>query len=151
MLDPADGDYILETPTARRGIVRPSTIASGEGFVSKELKRFLVIIQLGNTHIDRLKSLIPTLQDALARLSTKAPEQAFRSVGADQFGYIIKTDRVPRQIKAALESPGQRLPGKLLGPMPFLSNDDSILILELGPDFFASVGFTRVGTWLQHN
>ena len=118
--------------------------------MTKELKRFLVIVQLGNTHIDRLKTLIPTLQDALGRLSVKAPEQAFRSIGADQFGYIIKTDRVARQIKAALESPGDRLTGKL-GPMPFLNNDDSMLILELGPDFYAAVGFTRVGTWLQHN
>ena len=80
---------------------------------------------------------------------------AFRSVQADYFGYVIRTNFKARQINSAIESPGMGIvsDGETydFDVEPFLDNKDGVLVLEIGDDFIAGVGFTRIGTWLQHH
>ena len=109
-------------------------------------RSYLVVIELADTKVDRLKMLAPSLIDVLNSLSNTPSEQAFRSVNADLFGYFVKTKLVSRQISAAIQSPNPKL-----NITPFLTNEDGIFVLELGDDFLAGKGFTRAATWLQHH
>ncbi len=120
--------------------------------MTEETRRYLVIVELSDTAIERLQILVPRLQNILARLSTEPPQQAFRSVSADMFGYFIRSTLVAGQISARIESPGKQ--GPRHGPpieQPVLLGKDSLFIIEIGEDFSAGRGFTRAGAWLQHH
>lgn len=122
--------------------------------MEKEGSRFLVVLRLGSTSPQRLTDLIPALQDTLQGLSTEPIEQAFRSATADVFGYFIRAKRYASQIYSAIQSPG--LPAHEREPdttymTEFLDNQDHLMVLEIGEDFRAGQGFSRVGAWLQHH
>jgi len=109
--------------------------------------KYLVIIQLHDTKTSRLASLVPSLQNGLARISEVAPELALRSTTADYFGYFIKTKLRPAQIEANLKSPGPKFSSEGM----ILDGRDSVLIIEIGQSFSARDGFSRALTWLQRH
>ncbi|SEG61170.1 hypothetical protein [Bosea lathyri] len=113
-----------------------------------KLKRFLVLVRVYDTTRDNLAKVVPPLQAQLAQLGQGSPEQVFRSLGGDTFGYFISSKLASGQILAALESPGK---GGYAGTEPFLGGKDALFVMEIGSDFQASQGFTRAGTWLQRN
>jgi len=117
---------------------------------SEEPRRFLVVIQLKDTKPARLQWLVPSLQDVLTRISIAPYELAFRAITADLFGYVITSKRSAPQIAATIESPGSR---SIFAEFiePFLAGDDHVLVVELGHEFSAGAGFTRLGTGLQRH
>lgn len=121
--------------------------------MADEAYRYLVILHLNDSSVDRLRTLIPSLQKVLERISIAPTEQLFRSVTADVFGYLITSRLEPGQISAAIESPNRKHrdlnePGAI---DPFMTNSDGIAVIEIGDKFTAGYGFTRAGTWLQHH
>ena len=120
-----------------------------------ETKRYLVILNLKSTEPARLQTLVPSLKAVLSNVSTEPIEQVFRSVTADVFGFFIRSRLVPRQIVAAIQSPGKALWQKdndrIPDIGPFLQSGDGLMVVEIGEDFQAEAGFTRAGTWLQHH
>ena len=110
--------------------------------------RYLVLVKLHDSSPAKLVKLVPRLQEQLSRLSKATPEQVFRSATADVFGYFISSTLKARQIVAAIESPGSSY---LSDVEPILDGKDGLFVLELADDFTATTGFTRSGTWLQHN
>lgn len=119
--------------------------------MTKAGKQFLIVIQLGNTEVSRLQSLVPRLQEHLARISTEPVEQAFRSVTADLFGYVIRSRMVAGQIAASIETPQKD--DSLFAPTvsPLLDGRDNLFVVELGEDTETRRGFNRLGAWLQHH
>ena len=120
--------------------------------MAEETRRYLVILSLSDTTPQRLETAVPHLRDILARLSTTAPETAFRSKKADMVGFFIRSTKVAAQISARLESPGKE---SFYADTPIeeppLSGADSLFVVEIGEDFKAGRGFTRAGTWLQRH
>ena len=110
--------------------------------------RYLVVLQLGNAQPERLAEVVQGTQSVLEQISTEPVELAFRSATADIFGYLLRTKFHAGQINGRLESPSKYA---FRGQQPFLDNKDAVLVVEVGEDFRAGVGFTRVGTWLQHH
>ncbi len=118
-------------------------------------RRYLVILNLKSTEPARLQTLVPSLKDVLSNVSTEPIEQVFRSVRADVFGFFIRSRLVAGQIVAAIQSPGkkswQQDNDRIPDIAPFLQSGDGLMVVEMGEDFRAEVGFTRAGTWLQHH
>ena len=118
-------------------------------------RRYLVILNLESTELARLQTLIPSLEAVLSNVSTEPIEQVFRSVTADVFGFFIRSRLVAPQIVAAIQSPGknrwQQDNDRIPDIEPFLQSGDGLMVVEIGEDFKAEVGFTRAGTWLQHH
>ena len=115
-------------------------------------KTLLVVVQLGNTAVERLQRVAPALIAALDKLSVMKPEPAFHSAPRDIVAYVIRTKLSARRILTFLETPmtaKEQYEDIIIAP--FLSNDDGILVLELGQEFIAGRGFTRLGGWLQHH
>ena len=117
-----------------------------------ETNRFLVILRMGSATQERLGEVVRPFQEMLQWMSTEPIEQTFRSVTADIFGYVLRSRLPVGVIRANLESPGKK--SWQHGPeppvqYPFLNNEDDLLILEIGEEFSASQGFSRVGIWLQ--
>lgn len=117
------------------------------------LRRYLIVLNLGEASPQRLIGLVPAYLAALGRLSLVPTEQAFHSATRELCGYFITSRLAPKQIIAALESPAR---GSIQGGMdmastPFLNSKDALMVLELGEAFLAGVGFTRAGTWLQRH
>lgn len=102
--------------------------------------RVCVMIQLGGTvSIDRIREDVPRLLD-IAKSSSKGEfEQVFRSPNADLFGWFLQ---VPDDELHLLKE-------RFVGSTAF-RNQDSILVLELGP-WFTGKGFSRAWTWLQRH
>lgn len=118
------------------------------------MAKFLVIVSVNPATVERLKGIVPGLKSELERLSDAGIEEAFRSVTADIFGYVIRSKLKAGQIRAAIESPGPtsaqaRHEGTLMR-MPFLSGKDNVIVLELGDDVSAAQGLKRIETWLLH-
>src|SRR5690606_25447387 len=100
---------------------------------------------------ERLADFVPKAKLVLSNLSSSVIEQAFRSMQADIFGWVIKSKRNVHQILKLLENPTDvPYPAKPLGE-PFLTNQDHILILEIGETFTSTRGFSRLTTWLQRH
>ena len=118
-------------------------------------RRYLVILSLKSTEPARLQTLVPTLKEVLSNVSTEPIEQVFRSVKADVFGFFIRSRLVAGQIVAAIESPGKdqwlRDHDRIPDIAPFLQSGDGLMVVEIGEDFKATVGFTRAQTWLQRH
>lgn len=110
-------------------------------------RRFLVIVRVANPSPANLAVLVPELQAALGRMSSAPIEQAFRSVGADIFGYFMLSKLNAHQILARIESPGTLFKHGT----PILPGGDAVFVLEVGADFSSGEGFTRAGTWLQRH
>lgn len=116
--------------------------------MTSEKKKFLVILRLADASASRLVELVPALQRCLDKLSSGDMEQVFRSTTADVFGYFIQTKLNSGQILAAIESPGRSYSSE---EEPFLSGADSVFVMDIGPDFQATRGFSRPMTWLQRH
>ncbi len=108
----------------------------------RENTRYLVILTLGDASPARLTSLVPSLTSLLKNLSTEPIEQAFRAAAADVFGYFLRSKLPAQQLVAQIQSPNRT--------EPFLSNSDSLLVIEIGDDF-AGFGRSRAWTWLQRH
>jgi hypothetical protein len=113
-------------------------------------KRFLVIVQLKDSNPRRLQKIVPLLQAALARIASAPVESAFRSLGADSFGYFFKTVLRPGQILERITAPGGRKPYEG-GQPPILDGGDGVFVLELGTVWNATDEFSRARTWLQRH
>jgi hypothetical protein len=112
--------------------------------------RYLVVIQLKNASPARLRNVIPELLKVLTKMSGGHPaEQVFRSATGDLFGYLVSSKLNAAQIHAGIESPGDRYMAKAEDVI--LEGGDATLVVEVGKDFTAGHGFTRVGTWLQRH
>lgn len=108
-------------------------------------RRFLVILSLFDTAPTRIQNVVPVLKRILERLSPDGYEQAFRSITADAFGYLIKTHLSVSQIRATIESPDDNV------GWPFLNNKDGLFVIEIGSEFSGNSVFTRAAMWLQRH
>lgn len=119
---------------------------------SKHGKRYLILLSISPSTPERLRVIVPSLKAVLERISTEVIEQLFRSVGADHFGYLIRSKLVAQQILSIIETP-QREDIGLTGTLtpPFLTRQDSVFVMELGQDHAAQLGFSRATTWLQRH
>jgi hypothetical protein len=108
----------------------------------REGARYLVIFSLGDASHARLTTLVPNLTSVLKGLSEAPIEQAFRSATADTFGYFIRSKLPARQLVSQIQSPDRI--------EPFLTNSDSMLIVQIGDDF-SGFGRSKVpsGVWLE--
>jgi hypothetical protein len=130
-----------------------------------EPRCFLVHIRLGQKQPERgrIAEAAPLIQDAIQKVSKGEFQLAYTSHDGTTMGFFVRTPMAGGSIRAALEGSSRayeyfsekewdaaRAKGerpKLESP---LSNEDSILILELGPHFTGQ-GFSRAQTWLQHH
>jgi hypothetical protein len=119
---------------------------------SKEGKQFLVLVSVSPCTPARLETFIPGLKGLLEKISVAPIEQFFRAMSADHFGYLIRSKLVAQAILAAIETP-QKESISLRNDIipPFLTNQDKVAVLELGPTFATQQGFSRVSTWLQRH
>jgi hypothetical protein len=115
-------------------------------------KQFLVMLSISPATPDRLISLVPALKSFLGRISIEPIEQLFRSVGADHFGFLIRSRLVAGQILAAIESPQKQSWEPGFQPIePFLTSRDHVAVIELGRDVATSSGFSRALTWIERH
>jgi hypothetical protein len=112
-------------------------------------KRYLVIIQLKDSTPRRLQKIIPALQVALARAASAPVESAFRSLGADSFGYFVKTTLRAAQIVEKIVAPGGHR--AFQGEPPILDGGDAVFALEIGKEWGGTDEFSRAKTWLQRH
>lgn len=113
-------------------------------------KQYLVLFSLDPSTPNRLRGTMPLLTKTLERLSTEPIELFFRSLGADHFGYLIRSKIVPGQILAVIESPERGFVGLRMNDPPFLTKTDSVAVIELGTEA-ADRGFGRATTWMQRH
>ena len=118
-------------------------------------QRYLVHIRLGGTVPvrDRLAKDVPGIKTILEQISSGVCQLAYSSQDGGSFGFLVRTHLHATKIIRKLESPGDSSffpdPNKPIKSSP-LSNDDQLLVLEIGDDF-SSRGMGRAGTWLQRN
>jgi hypothetical protein len=118
----------------------------------KQGKKFLILLSVSPATPDRLSVLVPALKGFLERISTEPVEQLFRAVGADHFGYFIRSRLVAPQILAALEAPQKHPWERGFQPIePFLTNQDSAAVIEIGTDVATHSAFSRARTWLERH
>jgi hypothetical protein len=115
-------------------------------------RRFLVIVSVKDCSQQHLSQVVPLILRTLGEVAIGPVEQVFRALQADIFGYFLRSRSSAREIRQRLEAPGNARIGAQLSAadMPFLTNDDPILVLEVGEDFDGR-GFSRAWTWLQHH
>jgi hypothetical protein len=113
-----------------------------------ETRRYIIILELGDYSVSRLQEFVPALLDAINELSSAPIEQVFRSLSADVMAYAVRTKLHAHQIRIELEAPARSVFKR--HREPFLLNSDSLMIMEIGEDHSDGKGFTRFGTWLQH-
>jgi hypothetical protein len=111
-----------------------------------DLRRYLIILQLGQTSPERLQQLAPRLQKVLSKYSSQPVEPAFRCITADTFGYLIRSSADARIICSGIKSPDPGSPG---GVQRFLKDSDQLLIVEIGEDSVVGNGFGAVEAWLK--
>lgn len=120
--------------------------------MAQEEHVYLVVIRLLPCNQDRIAESMPTIRDILGMLSGGNCEPAFNSAVVDVAGFLIQTRRTAAQIEGKLRSPNS--PDFHFGGETFidppLTNQDEILVLEIGSDFRAGKGFTRMGAWLKN-
>jgi hypothetical protein len=115
-------------------------------------KQFLILLSISPATPDRIRLLVPALKNFLERISTEPVEQLFRSMGADHFGYLIRSQSNAPQILAALETPQKHEWEKNFRPIePFLTNQDNAAVIELGKDVATHSGFSRARTWIERH
>ncbi len=85
----------------------------------------------------------------LERISKTPPELAFRSVNRDLFGFCITTEKRAAEVRSIIEAPNRTY--YEIDTFPPLNGEDTIIIVEIGEQFSAGKGFTRLGTWLQRH
>lgn len=121
--------------------------------MADDARRYLVMLSASPATPERMRSIVSNLLVMLTKLSIDEPLLAFRSMGADYFGYFIKAKKFnSHQIRSLIESPGRwRARPDESQVMPFLSGDDQLMVLEIGQDFSTSQGFARQSAWLQHH
>lgn len=114
--------------------------------------RFLIIFSIVPATRERLAEIMPRIKEVLGQLSD-ANELVFRSPAGDSFGYVLRSGGAARDIVSTFQGPGRQRVTTDLGrsDMPFLTNADGILVVQIATDFYATQGFTRVGTWLQRH
>lgn len=117
----------------------------------KEGKQFLVLLSINPSTPQRLALLVPKLKEVLDRISVEAVEQLFRSLGADHFGYLIRSKMAAGVIHSIIETPQRGYLGSDNFDAPFLQGSDGLAVIELGSDFHCGRGFTRAATWLQRH
>ncbi len=120
--------------------------------MSKSARTYLVIVRVSEVSPKRLRKLVPELILILSDVSMEEPEYAFRAVQADILGFLIKSKLRAENIKAYIESPGDLHwdfgddPPKRC---PVFSDDDSLMVIEIGEEFCFSKAFSRQQSWLQ--
>lgn len=101
-----------------------------------EGKQYLVVIQLINTTPERLlkraADIMPKIKETLRSISTEPIESAFHSVTADLFGFGLRSERDPYQIRALLESPSEHVKYGVIFKFkePYLKRGDHIMVFR---------------------
>ena len=115
--------------------------------------RWLVIVSANPATPARLAQIVPALLSTLDRMAEGPVEQAFRSLHADHFGFLMRSRHKAHQINDTLRTPakGSAWFGGEGWVEPFLTNADQIMVLEIGDQFGGSTGFSRAFTWLQRH
>jgi len=118
-----------------------------------ESHRYLVIVTVSDTRVQRLQVVVPFVKDVLTRIASKGVpvEQLFRSMDGGTFAYLIRSAKKAGQIVAAIESPGSGLPAADQGAIesPPLDGKDRVCAIEIGDDF-SGPGLGRCLAWLQN-
>lgn len=115
--------------------------------------QFLVLLKISPCDYERLQVFTPALRELLARISTEPIELFFRSENYDVFGFFIRSKLRAGQILAAVESPQRESWEKGGGKdfPPFLTGEDHVAVIQVGPDHSSRVGFSRALTWMQRH
>lgn len=115
--------------------------------------RYLVLVSFDPCTPERLMQSVPGLKATLEKMSSSPVEQLFRSVQADYCGYLMRSRRSASQIKQRLESPNSRTAvwDDDGWREPFLTNRDSLAVIEIGSDLALSQGLSRALTWFQRH
>ena len=119
----------------------------GEPTASVLGRRCLLVIGAAS---ERIRDTAPGIKDVLEGISGGNCQLAYASHDGASFGFLLSTRLTAAQIINRLESPSPdgTPPEKLRGSS--LQNDDEVLVLELGDDYFAR-RLGRAMTWLQRN
>jgi hypothetical protein len=118
---------------------------------SKDGKQFLVLFRISPCTPARVGVIFPRLKEIMEKVSLAPVEQLFRSIGADTFGYLIRSKLKAGHILSIIETPQKDFIGIGKFEHPPLTRDDNVAVFELGPDFHCGIGFTRAMTWLQRH
>lgn len=110
--------------------------------MATEGKRFLVVVGVSKLAPARVMEVGAGLRAALTRLCVPPLEQPLRAVDVSLIVYAIRSTRSANEICSELDGP--------TGAAPFLTNADSVLVVELGAEF-SGRGFSRFWTWLQRH
>jgi hypothetical protein len=119
----------------------------------KEGTQFLVVLDVTPCHQERIAVMVPQLRKLLDNISIAPVEPFFRSQSLDLFGFFIRSKLNANQILSAVESP-QRSDFWHKNHEefePFLTSDDHVAIVQVGPECATRSGFTRALTWVQRH
>jgi hypothetical protein len=119
--------------------------------MAKEGRQYIVVVSFYDYSNDRLADAGRRLIEALESVSTEKIEMAFRSVAYDIIAYFVRSRISAHQIRAAIESPHRGRTPQMGAKEGFLTNEDQLLVIELGDDKDATQGLSRALTWLQRH
>lgn len=107
--------------------------------------KFLIMIQFGpsSDYKIKIREITPKVLKACKQLSNNDLQLAYSAADGSAFGVFITCDRKSGYICAAISGDTERDWGC------YLSNDDSIVVTELGHDF-GGRGAVKAWNWLQH-
>ena len=104
-----------------------------------EKRVYLIHLEMPKADQRRLGESLPVLRAVLRKLGTF--EQLYNSPGVDLIGFILQTNRVAGQIRAAINGGD--------GTGSATRNGDRYMILEIGADFYWE-GFGAIDAMLRH-
>lgn len=113
---------------------------------TRESGAYLTVIRLSAEDMpltQRIRETAPLVKKSIEALSGGNCQLAFTSQDGSAFGWLMRSARDAGAIARVLK-------GELGGGTAALLQSDSVLVVEIGPDF-SGHGFTRAWTWIQHH
>jgi hypothetical protein len=108
-------------------------------------KTYLVFITIGTNETltsARIAESAGMAKQTISKISDGEHKLAFASSDGAGYAFFLRCEKDARFIRAALDGAGEF--------QPTLRNNDSCLVVELGPDY-SGQGFSQAWTWLQHH
>ena len=108
-------------------------------------RNFFVLIKFaGDVPIrERILESAKPIKEIIERISNGNYQLVFTADSGDSFGYFLRSKEKASLISAHIQGSTNKT-----GAAPLL-NRDSILVLEVGDDFYG-YGFSKGWSWLQH-
>lgn len=109
------------------------------------MKTYLVFIKLGGGNDltrERIAEAARSSMRTINEITGGDYKMAFASSDGASYAFFVRHGKEARFIRSALYGAGRH--------QTALLNDDSCLVLEIGPDF-DGMGFSDAWTWLQHH